>query len=562
MPKASTLATSSPATVTALRDVLGVQDVLGTVNIYADTTAGLAAVADGEYFSVPSADSDEYLILYRRADASTATEIKRYPSADAVGRNAQRAIREVVAVWNVFDSAAITSGKLLLAGVLSDSASYYVTGFMPVEGGGYLTCNKTATSVSSQYGVNFYDRGQNYISKSAAPFTANTPISVPANAWYARCTFHASQTPATGVVIVQGQTLPSVYLPRGVTEAMKTDLARNKTFAIALRPRTAWNLFDKDLRITTSVLRTNGVIEANASYFVTNYMPVNEGGSITVSASVSVTSPYGMCWYDEGLAYITGVSGPFTSGQVMVAPTNGRYARFTVRNELLDTFICATGSVTLRDPTAHTPASLYDVRQWAGKQFAILGDSISDNTPWMNTMATMLRASVGLDGALAGRKMVDALKTTSGVALSSSDFTSIDACLLWLGTNDFGYSTTLGSITDSTATASFYGQTKLAVETLLTWKPTMRLVLGTLLQRVGGTTPNAGGKTALDYSAAIRAVAELYALPILDFERKAGINSVTFSTLLGDNIHPNATGYSAAVIPTALGFFSSLYPAT
>lgn len=84
MPKASTLATSSPATVTALRDVLGVNEVLGTVNIYDDTTAGLAATSDGDYFSVPSGSSDEYLILYVRTNSTTATEIKRYPARDAI----------------------------------------------------------------------------------------------------------------------------------------------------------------------------------------------------------------------------------------------------------------------------------------------------------------------------------------------------------------------------------------------------------------------------------------------------------------------------------------------
>ena len=83
MPKASTLATSSPATVTALRDVLGVQDVLGTVNIYDDTAAGIAATVDGEYFSVPSAEDDEYLILYKNV-ATVATEQKRYPAKAAI----------------------------------------------------------------------------------------------------------------------------------------------------------------------------------------------------------------------------------------------------------------------------------------------------------------------------------------------------------------------------------------------------------------------------------------------------------------------------------------------
>ncbi len=52
---------------------------IATGAIYPDTATGLAAVGEGGYFSVPSPDSDEYLILYRDV-AGVATEIKRYPS--------------------------------------------------------------------------------------------------------------------------------------------------------------------------------------------------------------------------------------------------------------------------------------------------------------------------------------------------------------------------------------------------------------------------------------------------------------------------------------------------
>ncbi|MBK8583875.1 MAG: hypothetical protein IPL86_19305 [Flavobacteriales bacterium] len=51
--------------------------------IYADTTAGLAATVSGGYFSTPSGDSDEYLILYLNS-AGTAVEVETYPSAAVV----------------------------------------------------------------------------------------------------------------------------------------------------------------------------------------------------------------------------------------------------------------------------------------------------------------------------------------------------------------------------------------------------------------------------------------------------------------------------------------------
>lgn len=54
-----------------------------SAGVYPDTAAGLAATTSGDYFSVPSADSSEYLILYKN-DAGSAVEVKRYPSAASI----------------------------------------------------------------------------------------------------------------------------------------------------------------------------------------------------------------------------------------------------------------------------------------------------------------------------------------------------------------------------------------------------------------------------------------------------------------------------------------------
>lgn len=59
--------------------------------VFQTTADGLAAVAEGEFFSVPSTLDKEYMILYRHDAGSVATEIKRYPSRQAVDE-----IREVL----------------------------------------------------------------------------------------------------------------------------------------------------------------------------------------------------------------------------------------------------------------------------------------------------------------------------------------------------------------------------------------------------------------------------------------------------------------------------------
>jgi hypothetical protein len=54
-----------------------------SAGVYADTASGIAATTSGDYFSVPSADASEYLILYKN-NAGLAQEIRRYPSGVAV----------------------------------------------------------------------------------------------------------------------------------------------------------------------------------------------------------------------------------------------------------------------------------------------------------------------------------------------------------------------------------------------------------------------------------------------------------------------------------------------
>ena len=52
--------------------------------IFADTTAGLAGTSEGDYFSTPSGDSNEFLILYRHDSGPVATQIAVYPSLSGI----------------------------------------------------------------------------------------------------------------------------------------------------------------------------------------------------------------------------------------------------------------------------------------------------------------------------------------------------------------------------------------------------------------------------------------------------------------------------------------------
>ena len=85
-----------------------------SAGVYATTAAGLAATTSGRYFSVPSADSAEYLILYLN-NAGAAVEQKRYPSIAAMTAQA-RAIAHVYDQPNLFTLEQLSFSDLTLFG--------------------------------------------------------------------------------------------------------------------------------------------------------------------------------------------------------------------------------------------------------------------------------------------------------------------------------------------------------------------------------------------------------------------------------------------------------------
>lgn len=69
---------------------------------YTSTAAGLSGTLDGGYFSVPSPDSNEYLILYKN-NAGVAAEVNRYPSATLVKDLASKVVDSSEALLAVTD---------------------------------------------------------------------------------------------------------------------------------------------------------------------------------------------------------------------------------------------------------------------------------------------------------------------------------------------------------------------------------------------------------------------------------------------------------------------------
>ena len=88
---AGPLGTDKRATTAKVGETL-VAVASGAINLFDDTTDGLAGTTAGDYFSVPSGVADEFTILYRHDAGPVATEIKRLPSNAGVDAAIQAAI--------------------------------------------------------------------------------------------------------------------------------------------------------------------------------------------------------------------------------------------------------------------------------------------------------------------------------------------------------------------------------------------------------------------------------------------------------------------------------------
>lgn len=124
---------------------------IASADIYATTAAGIAATTTGKYFSVPSVDSNEYLILYLNS-AGTAVEKKRYPSVAAVP------IVGVEGVYNLVNPAApvMVGGLNSLGNWIADAA--YNSIATRVNAGDTLVLRNTVETYAggTQYNASFF----------------------------------------------------------------------------------------------------------------------------------------------------------------------------------------------------------------------------------------------------------------------------------------------------------------------------------------------------------------------------------------------------------------------
>ena len=201
------------------------------------------------------------------------------------------------------------------------------------------------------------------------------------------------------------------------------------------------------------------------------------------------------------------------------------------------------------------------------KKIACLGDSITEGVKangWQwhryidkyfkeNGIETTI-VNLGIGGT--------SVCTSSYVSASLQPFvnrlntipTDADVIVILGGTNDWGNSATLGTISDS-GSSSFYGAYKYMLEWFANNRPNAKILTITPLKRYyrgytstwtnAQTTRNKKGQLLQDYVRAVKEVSEMYAIPCVDLHNESGLNPVldiVRTKYMEDGLHPNAEG--------------------
>lgn len=186
--------------------------------------------------------------------------------------------------------------------------------------------------------------------------------------------------------------------------------------------------------------------------------------------------------------------------------------------------------------------------RFLGMSWYTIGDSITNNVKYQPLVMPLTGISSFVNGGVAGDSSV---AWATGGTFSSSACASAGLISIFIGSNDYGGNTALGTIADASTVASTYGALKWIVNAVLTANPNAQVIFITPLQRgnfAGQTAifpaPNTLGNTLNQYVQAVKDVANLFAIPVLDLFNISGINSYTIPIYTNDNLHPNDAGNS------------------
>lgn len=282
---------------------------------------------------------------------------------------------------------------------------------------------------------------------------------------------------------------------------------------------------------------------------ILGYIPLYNASSVYVPLNSSLQGV--ICFYDENFTYIEGSA--YT--QYKQVPANAKYCKIRVASgtlsySVVDVYLYgATFNLSNVENTRKTIANV-SPKSLVGKTVAFLGDSITA----ANLYGLYTRQFAEISGATvtsygsAGKCYADGEIAGQAASLTGTE----NVVVMMGGTNDFNQSKVIGDIYEESdggiaipSSTTFCGGLHNAIQAVYAKCPTAQVVIITPPQKSNGWTKNSVGKYLYEYADAIKNVAKLYGIPVVDQFANCGINPVMPAMkskyFNSDGTHPNHT---------------------
>lgn len=231
---------------------------------------------------------------------------------------------------NLFNKEAAVQGYLSSSGNVVTDATYKTSDYIKVKPGSTL---HSSTLIG---GYAFYDSGMNFLTATLG--VAVTQISVISSAYYFR--FYCTNSRSSIMMVTENRLPPTIYTPFKMildTEYIGTlsrdGLGKVKINVDNLNFTTSKNLFDKTKASAGKyVNHDNGNIESNASYYVSDLIPVEPNSKYTRNVDRYTA------FYDDDLIFISGHYDDTGNTKTLEVPNNGRYMICSLLTSEINTF--------------------------------------------------------------------------------------------------------------------------------------------------------------------------------------------------------------------------------
>lgn len=184
--------------------------------------------------------------------------------------------------------------------------------------------------------------------------------------------------------------------------------------------------------------------------------------------------------------------------------------------------------------------------KYKDKRWLAIGDDISVD----NEYQTKVKALCEIDSVetIASKGQQLGLLADS---ITQEKLAGADLITVFAGTNDYGNSKPLGTITDDKTMDTFYGNIKNVIDKIKTFSPDAKVVFFTPLKRgsyISGTQPvypskNTSGFTLENYATAIKEVCQQNSIQVIDLLNISGIELNNVADYTKDGLNLNADGY-------------------